>query len=96
MLNLASIMPGSPGWTDEVKAQRAQALVAADLLHRHGVAEVARRAAELVGHVLLRFLERILRVICMRATRSPAARIPPMPEACVWAASMPRGSPVPT
>ena len=38
-------------------------------------------------------LRRMPRVICIRATRSPAARIPPMPEACAWACAIPRGSP---
>ena len=36
------------------------------------------------------------RVICMRATRSPAVRIPPMPEASACVEAIPRGSPTPT
>ena len=34
--------------------------------------------------------------ICIRATRSPAARIPPIPEASAWVTAIPRGSPTPT
>ncbi len=36
------------------------------------------------------------RVICIRPTRSPAVRTPPMPEAIVWVIAIPRGSPNPT
>ena len=32
----------------------------------------------------------------MRATRSPAVRIPPMPAASAWVTSIPRESPEPT
>ena len=39
---------------------------------------------------------RIPRAICMRATRSPAVRIPPMPAASAWVTSMPLESPEPT
>ncbi len=36
------------------------------------------------------------RVICMRATRSPAARSPFIPQAVAWALGIPKMSPVPT
>jgi hypothetical protein len=36
------------------------------------------------------------RVICMRATRSPAVPIPPIPEASACVEAIPRGSPTPT
>ena len=35
------------------------------------------------------------RVICLPPTRSPAVRIPPVPEACAWLHAMPSGSPTP-
>ena len=55
--NLAVIAIGSPGMQGRVVQDPPQALLAPDLLYGVSVAQVAHRAAELAGHVLLGFLQ---------------------------------------
>ena len=62
----------------------------AQLAQQGGVGEVAHAEAELVGDVALGLGSLILRS-CIRATRSPVVRMPPMPEASAWQSDIPEG-----
>jgi len=96
MLPFASIAVGSSGWLSSKVITRPRPSSPRRSLMSTGSERSNGVTPSLSATYVFASPRRIPRAICMRATRSPAARIPPRPEAHPCATGMANMSPDPT